>query len=399
MLPSQSSPVGEDDLGAADSRRPVPSQGGERLDECGQRRAPAPARRSSGASASISLPARPWSARELTGRDRIRTSSSSIQSAPGCRVVATPPGCGPGGEGSSPSPGIARHSRTLVVRCPSRSRSSSWPPARARACGRDLPKVLHRVCGKPMVEWVIDAAREAGAERVVCVVRPGRRRRRGPAGRRRGRRAARGRGHRRRGARRARARRRRGPVVVLSGDHPLVTAEQIAGLLDASTARPRRGATMLTTDQLDPAGYGRIVRDGDGDVRAHRRDQVHRAACPPRSSRSARSTSAPTSSRRPALFDGARRGRPTRTASATSPASSRCCAPTAPGSPPHATDDLDAPLGVNDRADLMEAEELAQRAHPRASTPAPGVTFLAPGHHSGRGGRDDRRRHHRSGPA
>ena len=26
------------------------------------------------------------------------------------------------------------------------------------------PKVLHRVCGKPMIEWVIDAARDAGAE-------------------------------------------------------------------------------------------------------------------------------------------------------------------------------------------------------------------------------------------
>ena len=37
----------------------------------------------------------------------------------------------------------------------------------------DLPKVLHRICGKPMVEWVIDAATEAGATRVVCVVRPG----------------------------------------------------------------------------------------------------------------------------------------------------------------------------------------------------------------------------------
>src|ERR687895_1889133 len=35
------------------------------------------------------------------------------------------------------------------------------------------PKVLHRICGKPMVEWVVDAAREAGAARVVCVVRPG----------------------------------------------------------------------------------------------------------------------------------------------------------------------------------------------------------------------------------
>src|SRR3954469_24366975 len=37
----------------------------------------------------------------------------------------------------------------------------------------DLPKVLHPVCGVPMVYWVIAAAREAGADRIVCVTRPG----------------------------------------------------------------------------------------------------------------------------------------------------------------------------------------------------------------------------------
>src|SRR5215211_338278 len=37
----------------------------------------------------------------------------------------------------------------------------------------DVPKVLHRIAGKPLVEWVVDAAREAGAARVVAVVRPG----------------------------------------------------------------------------------------------------------------------------------------------------------------------------------------------------------------------------------
>ena len=34
------------------------------------------------------------------------------------------------------------------------------------------PKVLHEVCGRPMLEWVVDAARGAGVERVVVVVRP-----------------------------------------------------------------------------------------------------------------------------------------------------------------------------------------------------------------------------------
>src|SRR3954447_10026356 len=37
----------------------------------------------------------------------------------------------------------------------------------------ELPKVLHPVCGVPMVYWVIAAARQAGADRIVCVTRPG----------------------------------------------------------------------------------------------------------------------------------------------------------------------------------------------------------------------------------
>jgi bifunctional UDP-N-acetylglucosamine pyrophosphorylase / glucosamine-1-phosphate N-acetyltransferase len=128
----------------------------------------------------------------------------------------------------------------------------------------ETPKVLHRVCGKPMVEWVIDAARAAGAERVVCVVRPGDGVADGlPASvdvaeQREGE----GTGSAVLAAREAVG---GGEVVVLSGDHPLVTAEQIAGLVAAHRDR-HAGATILTTDQLDPAGYGRIVRNGDGEV-------------------------------------------------------------------------------------------------------------------------------------
>src|ERR671916_959465 len=36
-----------------------------------------------------------------------------------------------------------------------------------------LPKVLHPVCGRRMVEWVVEAARRAGAGRIVCVGRTG----------------------------------------------------------------------------------------------------------------------------------------------------------------------------------------------------------------------------------
>jgi bifunctional UDP-N-acetylglucosamine pyrophosphorylase/glucosamine-1-phosphate N-acetyltransferase len=36
-----------------------------------------------------------------------------------------------------------------------------------------LPKMLHPVCGRPMVAWPILAAREAGAGRVAAIVSPG----------------------------------------------------------------------------------------------------------------------------------------------------------------------------------------------------------------------------------
>jgi len=33
-----------------------------------------------------------------------------------------------------------------------------------------LPKVLHEVCGRPMLAYVIDACRTAGIERIIAVV-------------------------------------------------------------------------------------------------------------------------------------------------------------------------------------------------------------------------------------
>jgi bifunctional UDP-N-acetylglucosamine pyrophosphorylase/glucosamine-1-phosphate N-acetyltransferase len=129
----------------------------------------------------------------------------------------------------------------------------------------ELPKVLHPVCGRPMIRWVIEAARGAGAGRVVCVTRPGEgvsealpegvevaEQREGEGT----------------GAAVLAARDRLDPdtpVVVLSGDHPLVSKELVAELVlahrDGGAA-----ATVLTTDELDPAGYGRILRRPDGSV-------------------------------------------------------------------------------------------------------------------------------------
>ena len=34
------------------------------------------------------------------------------------------------------------------------------------------PKVLHAVCGRPMLDWVIDAVRDAGADKIKVVINP-----------------------------------------------------------------------------------------------------------------------------------------------------------------------------------------------------------------------------------
>ena len=94
--------------------------------------------------------------------------------------------------------------------------------------------------------------------------------------------------------------------------------------------------------------------------RADRGDQVPRGRAGRAARRSARSTSAPTSSRRACSSRRSTRWG-SRTASSTSPASSRCWPQRGGIVATHATDDADIALGVNDRAGLMQAEALAQR--------------------------------------
>lgn len=57
----------------------------------------------------------------------------------------------------------------------------------------------------------------------------------------------------------------RGTVLVLCGDTPLLTAGTLAALLETHRERGA-GATVLSADLADPAGYGRVVRDAEGDI-------------------------------------------------------------------------------------------------------------------------------------
>jgi len=238
----------------------------------------------------------------------------------------------------------------------------------------DVPKVLHRICGKPMVEWVVDAARDAGATRVVCVVRPGGGVVEGlPEG------VEVAEQHEGEGTGAAVLAAREavepGPFVVLSGDHPLVTAEQIGDLLrhhrDADAV-----ATLLTTERHDPTGYGRIVRNGDGEV--ERIVETKYTEGVPADELAIREINLGTYVfEAPSFFEGL--------AQVENEDGERFLTGAFPVLKAEGgrivtfkTDDVNIAHGVNDRAGLMVAEELAQRRileeHARA-----GVTFLNPG--------------------
>ncbi|MGK2959663.1 MAG: bifunctional UDP-N-acetylglucosamine diphosphorylase/glucosamine-1-phosphate N-acetyltransferase GlmU [Candidatus Malihini olakiniferum] len=129
----------------------------------------------------------------------------------------------------------------------------------------DLPKVLHPLAGKPMVQHVIDAAMETGAKQVHLVYGHG-------ADLLKDRLTNQdlnwvlqaeqlGTGH---------AMQQAVPfftddedILMLYGDIPLISPATLARLLEA---KPQIGIALLTLKLKDPTGYGRIVRDEKGSV-------------------------------------------------------------------------------------------------------------------------------------
>jgi bifunctional UDP-N-acetylglucosamine pyrophosphorylase/glucosamine-1-phosphate N-acetyltransferase len=128
-----------------------------------------------------------------------------------------------------------------------------------------LPKVLHPLCGRPLIVWAVLAARDAGAGSVVVVDNPKRRLaehlpegvevavQAEPLGTGDAVAAA------------AAHIDASGTVVVVNGDVPLLTAEALRALIEAHEAAGA-GATMATMVPEDPTGYGRVVRGADGKV-------------------------------------------------------------------------------------------------------------------------------------
>jgi bifunctional UDP-N-acetylglucosamine pyrophosphorylase/glucosamine-1-phosphate N-acetyltransferase len=132
------------------------------------------------------------------------------------------------------------------------------------------PKVLHKVAGKPMIDYVLDTAAALSPESTTVVA-----------------------GHMADDLKAALAERRKlgfvvqepqlgtahalltaepalrgrkGTLVLLSGDVPLLTANTLKTLVDCHDGR-RAATTVLTALVERPYGYGRIVRSGDAIAR------------------------------------------------------------------------------------------------------------------------------------
>ena len=129
------------------------------------------------------------------------------------------------------------------------------------------PKVAHELLGKPLVRWVIDSAREAGVEEIICVLGHGieivkplvcddttvvvQEQRNGTADAVNSAREA--------------CKGMTGSVLVLSGDCPLISAKTIASLVQAREESDA-AVVVLTMEMENPFGYGRIVRSAQGDL-------------------------------------------------------------------------------------------------------------------------------------
>ena len=254
-----------------------------------------------------------------------------------------------------------------------------------------LPKVLHPICGRPMILWPLLAARDAGAGRVIVVDNPKRRL----------------------------AEHLPDGVEIAIQEEPRGTGDAVAAaaeLIDADAPRARHQRrhaadhrarrsprssppTRSRGRRHDGArwssrtrrGYGRVVRGADGGVERVVGDQGGGRRDRPRSSPSARSTPACT------LFDGGAlaRARSSGSTPTTPRASTTCptwCPPCSPPGRrvqahplPTPTSRSASTTASTSRTSRALAQQRIHRAHQRA-----GVTIVDPA------STHDRRRRRRS---
>ncbi|MDD4238522.1 MAG: bifunctional UDP-N-acetylglucosamine diphosphorylase/glucosamine-1-phosphate N-acetyltransferase GlmU [Desulfotomaculaceae bacterium] len=131
-----------------------------------------------------------------------------------------------------------------------------------------VPKVLHKICGNSMLSYVLDSVAAAGVEQKIVVV---------GFGADLVAREVEGRGQvvlqeQQLGTAHALLqvspllKEFNGQLLVLCGDTPLIEPDTLVRLVESHRAAGAV-ATVLTAEVEDPTGYGRVIRDGQGQVK------------------------------------------------------------------------------------------------------------------------------------
>jgi UDP-N-acetylglucosamine diphosphorylase/glucosamine-1-phosphate N-acetyltransferase len=131
-----------------------------------------------------------------------------------------------------------------------------------------LPKALHPVCGRPMLSYVLRACYDAGCTRILMVVGHGKDEIIGEFGSDRRlswieQTEQLGTGHAAMVCRDELHKQPTGDVFILAGDGPLIRGE-VLNTLHNVHKEEQAAASMATAILDDPTGYGRVVRDADG---------------------------------------------------------------------------------------------------------------------------------------
>lgn len=129
----------------------------------------------------------------------------------------------------------------------------------------DLYKVLHPVCGKPMVQHIVDLLQQCSMEKIITVVGHGAEKVRdqlGGASEYALQEEQLGTGH---AVMQAEGvlHSKQGTTVVVCGDTPLLTEETVNTFIDYHESKEAK-ATILTAHADNPAGYGRVIRNSKG---------------------------------------------------------------------------------------------------------------------------------------
>lgn len=155
----------------------------------------------------------------------------------------------------------AKHELAVVVMAAGQGKRMK-DPARA--------KVMYELNGRPMISYVVDLAYDLGAMEVIIVVGHQREvvteylKRSHPDVHCAVQEQQLGTGHAIMQAEKM-LKRFHGDVIVLSGDVPLLTKPTMENLI-SHHFQTSAVATILTARMENPAGYGRIIRNGDGSV-------------------------------------------------------------------------------------------------------------------------------------